>query len=128
MLRGFPWDLARYSQGKATEALGQTRLTMRATLLLTALIVVGCQTQYEPYKFSGGDGSTRENAVVIKARDVGIGVAAQMVWMKERYLGWHEITNDYERVGSRFFNSVVVARDGQTNRIYFDYTEFAPKD
>ncbi len=99
-----------------------------AAFLLAALVVVGCQTRSEPYSFRGGDGSTRQRAVVIKAPDVGIGVAAQMVWMKERYSGWRETTNHYEHVDSRLYYDVEVARDGQTNRIYFDYTDFAPKD
>jgi hypothetical protein len=99
-----------------------------AAILISTIVLVGCRTESEPYKFSGGDGSTREHAVVIKAPDVGIGIAAQMVWMKDNYSGWSEVTNDYQRVGSKLYYSVLAARAGQTNRVYFDYTDFASKD
>jgi hypothetical protein len=96
--------------------------------IIVAVAAIGCRTQSEPYRFSGGDGSTRQRAIIVKARDAGIGVAAKMIWMNERYPGWREVTNYSARVDGRWYHDVVVTRDGQTNRIYFDYTDFAPRD
>ena len=96
-------------------------------ILVLGLFLAGCGSQPEPYSFSGGNGSTREHAVIIKAPDEGLGVAAQMVWMKEKHSGWREITNRFELLNGRIFYEVEIAKDGKTNTVYFDYTDFFPK-
>src|SRR5262245_53967385 len=108
--------------------IGQLRVRPYRTMktlafLLPMFVLLACRTNSDPYSFSGGDGSTRQRAVIVRAPDVGIGVAAEMVWMKERYSGWIETTNRYEHVDGRFYHQVEVTRGGQTNSIYFDYTD-----
>jgi hypothetical protein len=105
---------------------GPLRTMKTLAFLFLTLALAGCQTDSNSYKFSGGDGSTRQRAVVIKAPDLGVGMAAEMVWMKERYDDWTETTDRYERVDHRLYHEVEITRGGQTNRVYFDFTDFAP--
>jgi hypothetical protein len=97
--------------------------------LFAACLVAGCRTHPGTDLLAGGEGSTRERAIVLRPPNIDTGFLARLDWRcKVSFPGWREITNEYECVDSRVYYSVVVTRHGQTNRVWFDCTAFDSKE
>src|SRR5258705_1776196 len=78
-----------------------------AGILLFALAMFpgsGCRTQPGSYKISGGNGLTREQAVVIKARDIGVGTTAELTWLKDNCPQYRAVTNKFEAAAGHIYS------------------------
>lgn len=94
---------------------------------LLVLVLVGCQTM--PLSYSGGDGSSRAQAVIILgARDTEAGIGAENAWIRQRYPGARKTKQTLETVGRRHYDVIrFTLSDGQTKSIYCDITDFFGK-
>jgi hypothetical protein len=97
-----------------------------------AALLMGCQAprpKPEPLAFAGGDGSSREQAVIIlKARHREVGLLAETMWLQRKYPGCHHNTLVTLNAASRHYDRFEIATaEGNTRRVYFDTTEFADK-
>lgn len=78
--------------------------------------------------YEGGDGSSMEQAVIIKAPNHAAGVRAEYNWIRNNHPGWemyrqalmHNKGKDYDRIDH-------TTPEGETNTIYFDITDFFSK-
>jgi hypothetical protein len=97
-----------------------------------ALLVVGCQIPHNtprPIVYQGGDGSSCEQAIVI--RDVPyreVGALAERLWLAKNYPGYCRATQSGLSLTNRHYDVVEFATaEGETRKVYFDATEFAHK-
>jgi hypothetical protein len=76
--------------------------------------------------FSGGDGSTVQNAVVITATNEETGIRAAYIWSHGHYPGshLHEEGSDYDNNGEQYLEIKIVTADGKSRTVFFDVTSF----
>ena len=121
---------------------------IRMILIAVLTFVIFCSTNYgatntnfvanakefEPVKighlvFEGGDGSSIEQAVVIRnAKDEEEGVGAETKWIGKVHPGWRK--GDQALLGEkgkRYDQIEYTMPDGKTTTIFFDITEFFGK-
>lgn len=101
-------------------------------ILCFALLTVGCQTSRTPSRpivYSGGDGASCEQAVIIgdvQCREAG--TLAERLWLAERYPGHREASQSALSLAGRQYDVVEFATaGGETRKVYFDTTEIAHK-
>jgi len=115
----------------ALKRMRKTKAIMR-TLLLTgfAIVLTGCAgSRPQALTFSGGDGSSCQQAVVInQIRYRETGRVAEKVWVDRKYPG-HAATraSDLSLAGKHYDLVELTTADGQTVKVYFDSTEFCGK-
>ncbi len=106
---------------------------MKALLLVfLAIPLVGCQSQMrarQPLVFSGGDGSSCQQAVVIKGatfRETGL--LGRKLWLEQRYPGCRPTKDSLLSADNRRIDQVeLTSVDGQTSKVYFDVTDWWEK-
>jgi hypothetical protein len=105
---------------------------MKRLLLVTfGIVLAGCQSPMEQQHlaFSGGDGSSCQQAVVIndtKYRETGM--VAERVWLNRKYPGHVGAQSREVAVGAKHYDLVeLTTADGQAVKVYFDSTEFCGK-
>lgn len=107
------------------------RIVNAFLLTLLALLVAGCATSknVQRLSYSGGDGSTSEQAVVIKdAKYREAGLVGERMWLEQKYPGCRQIGKKALNSGGRIYELVeVTTTDGQSRQVYFDTTEFCAK-
>src|SRR4051794_9093113 len=105
--------------------LRQTVISLlRGALVAAAVLISGCKTQSAAYKISGGNGLTRQEAVVIQARNVGVGTAAELAWLKNHWRDHDVVTNQFDALAGHIYSVVTItSTNGETNFIYFDVTD-----
>jgi hypothetical protein len=79
--------------------------------------------------FEGGDGSSIEQAVVIRnAKNETEGVDAESKWIKKVHPGWRKGNQALLNVKDRSYDQIEYATpDGKARTIYFDITDFFGK-
>jgi hypothetical protein len=97
-----------------------------------ALLVVGCQApgpKSQALAYSGGDGSSQEQAVVIRdAACCEAGKLAERMWMGRKYPDYREAKQIAMNLAERHYDVFKLANsDGQTKWVYFDTTDFVNK-
>lgn len=98
---------------------------------LLAIILAGCASTKTAHRlsYSGGDGSSSEQAVIIndaKYREAGL--LAERLWLEQKYPGCRQVSKQAVNAGARVFELVeVTTADGQAMKVYFDATEFCAK-
>ena len=104
-------------------------------LLLTA--AVGCATTAapppvsgvipgtEPMQYGGGDGSSCQEAVVIREATQRSGAAAENDWLKTRYPGYSRGLQTLDRCGERPIDRIQIrTADGRDLVVFFDISAF----
>lgn len=97
-----------------------------------ALLTIGCQTSrtsLNPIVYLGGDGSSHEQAVIIReAHCREAGVLAEQLWLAKVYPG-HQKANESELTlaNRQYVVFEIATAEGQPRKVYFDTTEFANK-
>ena len=117
----------------------------REFLFIVFLLIAGCEpaqkqtnqtaghttTSNPPIKdvsFSGGDGSSIENAVIIKAPNNFIGVKAEYDWIKKNHPGWKLVTQSVVNKKGKLYDKMdFQTPEGQAVTLYFDITDFFGK-
>ena len=79
--------------------------------------------------YEGGDGSSREKAVVIKgAPNNAAGVRAESDWIRKNHPGWRKRKQSLMSDGTRYYDRIeYTTPQGETKTIYFDITDFFGK-
>jgi hypothetical protein len=79
-------------------------------------------------RFGGGDGLSRENAVVILTQGHASGVASEYAWLRKHYPGGKRTTQSVTQPidGRRYDVLTVETAEGRTLEIWFDITAFFP--
>jgi len=107
-------------------------------LALMAVMIIGCH-RAQPVShedtvtpvgvsYAGGDGSSIEQAVVIKGATESTGVHAEYVWIAQRYPGYRRGTQSLRASGGRQYDVLeFTTASGEQKRVYFDITDFFGK-
>ena len=101
-------------------------------LLPTAILLLflGCKAPPpSPVTYSGGDGSSHQQAVVIEgACDETVGIAAEKAWLRQKYPSYYMTMQSLQNLDNRHYDVIEFKMtDGQSNKIYFDITDFFGK-
>ena len=93
-----------------------------------AILLVGCQTARpvrEPIVYSGGDGSSCRQAIVIgHANYREGGLMAMSQWLEQRYPGSHPKRQSAMNSAGRHYDVVeFTTTQGEERTVYFDTTE-----
>ena len=82
-----------------------------------------------PLTYTGGDGSSVNQAVVIQgATDEQTGVAAEYAWLRQKYPGYRRGGQSLMGQQGRHYDKIEFkTADGQNMRAYFDITDFFGK-
>jgi hypothetical protein len=102
---------------------------MKALLIsFLAVLLVGCQaprSATHPLVYSGGDGSSCDQAVVIReAKCRELGVLAQRLWLEDKFPGYREAKQSAINSADRHYDIVEFATaSGDTRKVYFDTTD-----
>jgi hypothetical protein len=114
-------------------------------LVFAAMIFAGCETMtgfapgaggYDSVPdgekaqatFSGGDGSSIQQAVIIGDATEKTGVRAEYIWLHERYPGYRLRFQGLRHEAGRVYDEMmIVAADGKSHTIFFDITPFFGK-
>jgi len=106
---------------------------MRTLFCISSVVlIVGCaplKPSPQRLAYSGGDGSSCEQAVVInemKYREAG--TLAEKLWLQKSYPGYCQTSQSVIHSTGKQFDLIEFATpDGQTRKVYFDSTSFASK-
>jgi len=92
-----------------------------------AVILIGCRSA--PLTYSGGDGSSYAQAVVIKnARHEEIGVPAERAWLEQRYPRYDKEEQALMTVNGKQYDLIkFTTATGEHKSVYFDITGFFGK-
>ena len=115
-------------------------------LVLTAIVFVGCKTTpgFSPggggydsvpdgekaqAAFSGGDGSSIQQAVVITgATGEKTGIRAEYIWLHEHYPGYRLRLQRLRNEEMKAYDEMrIITSDGKSRTIFFDITSFFGK-
>jgi hypothetical protein len=121
-----------------------------AFLLIVFLLVFGCESKQkqpvtpavqpkaavakpvirpiEGVSFSGGDGSSIETAVIIKAPNNYLGIRAELDWIKRNCPGWKLDKQSVLKGGGKVYDKMYFLKpDSQRTNLFFDVTDFYGK-
>ena len=114
-------------------------------LLIILLLAVGCEPGHKQtgstapdtrparpaikgVSFAGGDGSSIENAVIIKAPNELAGVRGEYDWIRKNHPDWQLKEQSVLNAGGKVYDKMNFRTpDGRRAFLYFDITDFAGK-
>jgi hypothetical protein len=92
-------------------------------IALLAVILVGCGSSKPSY--SGGDGSSPNEAVIIKkAKYHEALVSAERTWMEEHYPGYEKQSQALLSLGGKNYDVFTIRTKLSDKKVYFDITDF----
>jgi len=78
--------------------------------------------------YSGGDGSSFEHAIIVKAPNEQTGVPAEYAYIARHYPGYHRGSQSLLGHGKRAFDVLeFTTKEGKKKTLYFDITSFLGK-
>ena len=117
-------------------------------LLIVLLLIIGCESKQtkitpvatpdndlipinapiEGVTFSGGDGSSIEQAVIIKAPNKYSGVRGELRWIKTNRPGWRFERQSVLKGGGKVLDKMIFQTpQGDLKTVFFDVTDFSGK-
>jgi len=104
-------------------ALSQSASAPQASRPLPSLPAVACARG--PITFEGGDGSSKEKAVVVKGAPTGLlGIRAEYDWLKQNYPGYKRKSQALLPSGAKSYDVLAIEMpDGKELSIYFDVSD-----
>jgi len=121
----------------------------KVLILIVVLLIAGCESKQpktvpaaaapdkdlipinapiEGVTYSGGDGSTIEEAVIIKAPSKYAGIRGELYWIKNNRPGWHfERQSVLKGKGKVLDKMIFKTPQGELKTLYFDVTDFYSK-
>jgi hypothetical protein len=120
------------------------RVKNLAFLLVALFLIIGCESNQSPtpapdkdlipihppltgVTFSGGDGSSVEKAVIIKAPNNFVGVRAEYDWIKKNHPDWKLKEQSLINVRGKPYDKMDFETPLGPKTIYFDITDFLGK-
>jgi hypothetical protein len=107
---------------------------MNTRVFLLTIAVIGCSSfgttpAEEPaVSYAGGDGSSLEKAIVIKAPDEVSGLNAEQTYISNHYGRYQQVTQGLSLMKGRRFDMITFkTSDGKEHTLYFDITGFYGK-
>ena len=84
-------------------------------------------------EYNRGDGSSKENAIVILAENEFEGVDSEYLWLEEKYgeqdINWELMDQEFIDEGHRQYHILRIKfLSGETKEFYFDITKFYDKE
>ena len=96
-------------------------------IVLVAAMMLGCKSARNVTP-SSGNGSSFEQAVLVKAANEREGIKAEYRWLSEHYPGYKRQTQHLRAANGRAYDQLdIVTADGQHHSVYFDITSFFGK-
>lgn len=78
--------------------------------------------------YAGGDGSSIDKAVVVKAANARAGVRAEYMWLAQNYPGYQRSSQSLLMPAGKPHDLIEIqTSDGQAKRVYFDISAFFGK-
>jgi hypothetical protein len=106
-------------------------MNMKAAFAIFLVVfLLGCEAhKTDPFKFTGGDGSSSGQAIIISgASDEMSGIQAEHVWLSKHYPGWKLSLQSSPSTNGHIYDKMdIVAGDGVSHSIYFDISSFYGK-
>ena len=100
---------------------------LRLSLLLSLSVAVVFAKE-PAVSYSGGDGSSFDHAIIIKAPNEQSGVPAEYAYIARHYPGYHRGSQTLLGHGKRAFDVLeFTTKDGKKKTLYFDITSFLGK-
>jgi hypothetical protein len=115
----------------------------REFLLIILLLVVGCepghkqtvstsgdisQPKLKGVSFAGGNGSSIEKAVIIKAPNSFIGIRAEYDWIRKNHPDWNLEKQSALKASGKIYDKMdFQTPDGRSVTLFFDITDFFGK-
>ncbi len=82
----------------------------------------------KPIRFTGGDGSSRQTAIVIEgARNEVEGINAENLWVLKHQPSWRKAHQSLIQAGSRAFDAIEYEAPDGKHTLWFDITSFFGK-
>jgi hypothetical protein len=92
-------------------------------LVFLAAVIAGCGTAHLSY--SGGDGSSLKQAIIIKgAKDEEAGIAAEKAWMEQRHPGFRKGKQSLLSSDGKNYDEIEITIGEGHMVVYFDITDF----
>jgi hypothetical protein len=98
------------------------------------ITIIGCWFFAAAYaeepgvSYAGGDGSSREKAIVIKAPDEVAGLKAEQTYISTHYGRYEQVMQGLELKKEHRFDIITFkTSDGKQHTLYFDITDFYGK-
>jgi hypothetical protein len=74
------------------------------------------------------DGSSFDNAIILKQKRERAGVDAEYKWLAQNYPGYAKIKQSLNGKGKKYYDIITIkTKDGEVKEIYFDITNFFGK-
>ena len=90
--------------------------------------LVPLKTQLTGVTYAGGDGTSVENAVIIKTKDSLLGVRAEFRWVGDNHPNWQLKLQSVLKGGGKVYDKMYFRTpDGKLAILYFDVTDFYRK-
>lgn len=89
--------------------------------------------QLKPGVYSGGDGSSEENAIIINIESTPEGIEAEFEYLQVMYgvenVTWELVLQQLYDKDDRYFDilEIKLAKDGSIHKVYFEATKFFGK-
>jgi hypothetical protein len=101
------------------------------TIAILISLIASCSSTQKLQNPSSGkipDGSSFENAIIIKETSSFEGIAAEWDWLKSKYPGFKFNGQYLIEKDNVFYDKMdIVTRDGQSKSIYFDKSNYFKK-
>jgi hypothetical protein len=105
-------------------------------LVLTVACTTSCKHQQastsvstlDASKYSGGKGTSFDDAVIINEKSEGAGVDAEYAWLKAKYPGYKLGSQALATHNGKHYDIMSITTvDGEDKKIYFDISNFFGK-
>ena|ERR1700730_5934467 len=101
---------------------------MKRLFLFLAVGVASVLAKDPAVSYSGGDGSSFEHAIIVKAPNEQTGVPAEYAYIARHYPGYHRRSQSLLGHGKRAFDVLeFTTKEGKKKTLYFDITSFLGK-
>lgn len=79
-------------------------------------------------RYAGGDGSSLQNAVIVKGATEATGIRAEHAWLARKFGGYKMERQALTSQGKRHYDVLeIITIDGEKRSVYFDITDFFGK-
>jgi hypothetical protein len=103
-------------------------LVLTALVILLAASLADLNAKPPAVTYAGGDGSSLEKAIVVKAQSEMFGVTAEYDYLAKHYPGYQRDAQHVERHKGKSFDVLnVTTKDKKKHVFYFDITSFYGK-